>query len=578
MRLFPRSSAVPVRPLAMAALALLLPAHVLAQPANDAWANREAIASLPFSDTEAAIGSATVEASDPIVVCRLGPASQGGNTVWYTYTTGASTQYVNISTAGSDYDTMISVYTGSPGSFELVAGGCNDDGAPSAPRSRINGLRLSPGTTYSIEGARFSPSAAAASWQLVVTTAPLYTVTKTADTADGVCDADCSLREAVGASNASPGAVLLGAQTYTLTIPGAGEDLDATGDLDVRSGMGVYGAGPGLTKIDAGALDRVFHGASTEPWTLVISDLAIEGGSVTGSGGGIHSASPNRFVDLRRVAVRSNDATGDGAGIDLVGPVTVIEVTLSGNSAGGNGGGASFGGGADATVEVKSSTISGNQANSLSSGGGGGIYSTARLRLENSTVSGNGAWHSGGGVLVGGAGSFEIRNSTIFNNSAENNADGLGTGGGLRIESSSSANVLTNSVLALNVHAGFPLVPNDCTQSGGTVTTSYNHVTFPGACTFAGAGDVTGGSAGLYALLQDNGGPTLTHAIVAGSPLIDSGNPAGCTDYLGRAMTWDQRGAPFARTTDGNSPPAVCDKGAFEYLSTPAELTLFTAE
>lgn len=563
----------------LCAAALLTSAAALAQPANDAWANREAIASLPFSDTEAAIGAATVEANDPIVVCRIGPASQGGNTVWYTYTTGPATEYVNISTAGSDYDTMVSVYTGTPGSFELVAGGCNDDGAPSAPRSRIAGLRLQPSTTYSIEGARYGPSAAAAAWNLVVTTAPVLQVTKTADTNDGVCDADCSLREAVSAVNASPGAVLVPPGTYTLTIPGAGEDLNATGDLDFRSGTAIYGGGPDLTRIDAGNLDRVFHGASTEPWTLVISDLAVENGNVTGNGGGIHSASPNRYIAVRRVVVTSNDATGNGAGVDLVGPVTVVEVTISGNSAGGSGGGASFTGGADATVEVRSSTISANQANSLSSGGGGGIHSTARLRLESSTVSGNGAWFSGGGVFVGGTGSFEIRNSTIFNNSAENNADGLGTGGGLRIETSSASNVVTNSVFALNVQAGLPFLPNDCSQSGGTVTTSYNHVTFPGTCTFAGSGDVTTGAAGLYALLQDNGGPTLTHAIVAGSPLIDAGNPAGCTDYLGRVLLWDQRGSPWSRTTDGNGvPPAVCDKGAFEYLSTPAELTRFTAE
>lgn len=579
MRRFPSPLSSCVRPLALAALALLLPAAALAQPANDAWANREAIGSLPFADTEAAVGAATVEATDPIVICRVGAASQGGNTVWYTYTTGPSTEYVNITTAGSSYDTMVSVYTGTPGAFELVAGGCNDDGIAAVFQSRVAGLRLLPNTTYSIEGARFSPSAAAATWTLNVTTSPVYGVTKTADTADGVCDADCSLREAVSAANANPGAVLVPSGTYTLTIPGAGEDLNATGDIDILAVISWYMESV-TTFVDGNGIERPLQidPATTNRVTAHIAGGTLRNGNVSGDGGGILLAAPNDYLVLENVVISNNVATGNGAGLRSASRVTILNSTISGNSAGGSGGGLSFSGGADTTVEVKSSTISANQANSLSSGGGGGIHSTSRLRLENSTVSGNGAWFSGGGVFAGGTGSFEIRNSTIFNNSAENNADGLGTGGGLRAESSSAASVITNSVLSNNAQAGLPFLPNDCTQSGGTMTTSYNHVPVPGTCAFAGTGDVTSGSSSLAPLLSFNGGPTRTHAVNPGSPLIDAGNPAGCTDYLGRVLPWDQRGAPYARTTDGNAPPAVCDKGAFEYLSTPAELTRFTAE
>ena len=64
--------------------------------------------------------------------------------------------------------------------------------------------------------------------------APLL-VTKTADTNDGTCDADCSLREAIVAANAAGGAdtITLPAGTYTLVIAGMGEDASATGDLDI---------------------------------------------------------------------------------------------------------------------------------------------------------------------------------------------------------------------------------------------------------------------------------------------------------------------------------------------------------
>jgi hypothetical protein len=53
--------------------------------------------------------------------------------------------------------------------------------------------------------------------------------------------------------------------------------------------------------------------------------------------------------------------------------------------------------------------------------------------------------------------------------------------------------------------------------------------------------------------LDDNGGPTLTHALLSGSPAIDAGNNAYATD-------WDQRGPGFPRIVNG-----IIDIGAFEY-------------
>ena len=63
--------------------------------------------------------------------------------------------------------------------------------------------------------------------------------------------------------------------------------------------------------------------------------------------------------------------------------------------------------------------------------------------------------------------------------------------------------------------------------------------------------------------LQDNGGTTFTHALLAGSPAIDGGNPAGCTDPWGNPLTTDQRGE--VRPADGNGDcTAICDIGAYE--------------
>src|SRR5262249_13193463 len=64
--------------------------------------------------------------------------------------------------------------------------------------------------------------------------------------------------------------------------------------------------------------------------------------------------------------------------------------------------------------------------------------------------------------------------------------------------------------------------------------------------------------------LQNNGGPTQTHALVAGSPAIDAGNPNGCRDNSGALLLKDQRG--FARDVDGNHDGAArCDIGAVEF-------------
>src|SRR3972149_1968169 len=91
--------------------------------------------------------------------------------------------------------------------------------------------------------------------------AAVFAVTKTADTADGACDADCSLREAIIAANAALGVdtITLAADTYNLSIAGTGENAAATGDLDFTDDAVLQGAGVSATVIDGQKLDRVLH-------------------------------------------------------------------------------------------------------------------------------------------------------------------------------------------------------------------------------------------------------------------------------------------------------------------------------
>jgi CSLREA domain-containing protein len=83
-----------------------------------------------------------------------------------------------------------------------------------------------------------------------------YVVTRTDDSADGDCDNDCSLREAVIAANDNPGedTIMLAAATYELDIDAVQPDNDGalTGDLDIESDTIVQGVSQATTIIDAG--------------------------------------------------------------------------------------------------------------------------------------------------------------------------------------------------------------------------------------------------------------------------------------------------------------------------------------
>jgi len=125
---------------------------VVAVPAqglvSDAFANASVISYTPYMDAQS-IGAATTAAGDPSLPCISG---QGYNSVWYSFTPAVS-ESVLVSTTGSTYDTVLAVWTGSPGSF--VNQGCNDNFSGTLSQVQFD---AGAGTTYFIEAA--SPSAA----------------------------------------------------------------------------------------------------------------------------------------------------------------------------------------------------------------------------------------------------------------------------------------------------------------------------------------------------------------------------------------------------------------------------------
>jgi CSLREA domain-containing protein len=350
--------------------------------------------------------------------------------------------------------------------------------------------------------------------------AAVYIPTKTTDSADGSCNADCSLREAVLAANTKPGddVILLRPGVYLLSLAG-NEDLGATGDLDVQDDLVILGAGAAGTILDGDGLDRILQ---------VPSGIALE---------------------LRDVTLRNGRAQTGGAILNL-GETTILRSVLSGNSSTVGFGGAILTNGQGSSLTVTDSTLASNTAQ----GGGGAIAAGGEVELDNVTVSGNrSAADHGGGLYVFADARVAVNNATLVANTA-----GL-SGGGIFAEVSAFVGFppsVTNSIVAGNTAATSP----DC---AGDLESGYDLIGNGAGCLGPSAArhDIVGTPASpinpLVSPLAQNGGPTPTRSLAAGSPALNAGHP-GTPGSGGDACTaTDQRGAARPGGTR-------CDIGAFE--------------
>lgn len=258
--------------------------------------------------------------------------------------------------------------------------------------------------------------------------------------------------------------------------------------------------------------------------STVFSNTAPRGGGIENSLG---------TINLTNSTISGNKSDSGGGIFSSSGTVTLTNSTVSDNTAADNGGGIydHFG-----TVNLTNSTISGNSAN-----GGGGIVIQGTVTLINSTVSGNtGTFGSG---IWNEDGNLNLINSTILSNT--------GALGG--IWNRTGTMTLTNTILAYNRVGA---LAKDCTNdSGGTVISSgYNLVQAPNNCVFSATGDITNTNP-LLGPLTDNGGATLTHALLNGSLIINH-IPKG-TNGCGTTITTDQRGVIRPQGSG-------CDIGAYE--------------
>jgi hypothetical protein len=239
---------------------------------------------------------------------------------------------------------------------------------------------------------------------------------------------------------------------------------------------------------------------------------------------------------IRNFNISYNNSTGLKNGD---GTLTVENTLIDRNEFGG----VYLGGG---TVNIYNSTISHNKGSGIFNDNNGGD-----VNLINVTITGNyyglGMWPS--------AGQTTITNSTIAGNyQYVSNPD---TAGGIVNDGAASKVVLRNTILARNSVSG---VWKDC--NGGITSLGYNIIGSNLDCTIASAtGDQIGTETSpLLPRLGDllnNGGPTVTHALLYDSPALESGNPATPGSGGDACVTTDQRG--ITRPVN-----ATCDIGAFE--------------
>jgi hypothetical protein len=301
-------------------------------------------------------------------------------------------------------------------------------------------------------------------------------------------------------------------------------------DYVVWTGSG-YGASPG------------------DPVTL--SGFVITGGSATGKnganyvrGGGIFNRDLN--LTVTNSTITNNYAQEDGGGIytrDAEGSVTLVNSTISGNSASDGTDASSYAGAIYSKysdVTIRNSTLSANRAGGdggavyMSSGGGSG----GSLSVENSTVANNdslahGGDDEGGGLWIadfGGTGDsrLDIKSSTITGNSV---GGGRGLGGGVYAQLPGSRVSIQNTIIANN-HG---TQGNDLylVGGGGIGFSLIKDPSDSGTPPFTTGPNITGVDPQLGGLAS-NGGPTQTQLPAATSPVIDKGNSFG--------LSSDQRG------------------------------------
>ena len=342
--------------------------------------------------------------------------------------------------------------------------------------------------------------------------AATWTVTKTQDTDDGVCDADCSLREAI--------------------------DVSSTGDVVVFSSL--FNTPQVITLSTA----FPYNGGMAISRNVVIDGPGADLLTVNGVNHAVFTISSGNFVTLSGMTI------GNGYGITNHGTTTVSECVVTGNDRGVTN---------DGTMTLDNSTVTDDAgvlqawavdnegelnlvSSTVSNNGDGGIENRGTLVMVNSTISGNGSL-----ALINYSGTTFATLCTITNN-------------GSGIEAVQGSVSLRGTIVAAN-----NALPDVFTSIFPVTVTSYgfNLIGNDGTGAFFGGLDQAGTAAApinpMLDPLDDYGGMTETHRLQSGSPAIDKGASFGeNVDQRGFVRPFDKAGYPNLPAGDGS------DVGAYE--------------
>jgi hypothetical protein len=256
---------------------------------------------------------------------------------------------------------------------------------------------------------------------------------------------------------------------------------------------------------------------------VIDTDVSLDGqGQLTVDGDGSHrvfAIGELATAEIQGFVITNGNAI-EGGGIHNLGDLTMKDCTVRGNTAE-----ISAGIRNEGTLNLVSSTVSGNSNTGATDGAGIHIGNSASATVTNSTVSGN----TGEGIRN--AGALNLANSTVSGHS-----DG---------------SIVNDPGASLTLKG--TLIDDDCDDQGETVSLGYNIETGNTCIPNPAGSDQFDVTVDLEAL-ADNGGPTMTHALGAGSTAaIDKIPEAEC------GVETDQRGQPRPETGG-----TMCDVGAFE--------------
>lgn len=301
-----------------------------------------------------------------------------------------------------------------------------------------------------------------------------------------------------------------------------------------------------------------------------------------GTGGGISLRHNFQQLELTRTAIRDNDGI-EGGGLTANGDdrVTITDSTFAGNGVSEVVEGGALGGGlldyGGATWVIRGTTFTGNTASGESASpasteirgaaigeAGGASFTIVNSTFTGNTVTNTGPGSSNGAAIYGSGGigaEWTLNNVTISGNTVSGTG---GSGAGIAIETGTLT--IRNSIVSGNTAAA----DADCTSEGMNfsriVSQGHNIIGTTAGCAFtAVAGDQIGADPNLGPL-TNNGGPTDTMALLAGSAALDEGDPAAPGSGGTSCEATDQRG-----TTRPQGP--ACDIGAFEAGGTPTTTT-----